>query len=119
MIVRIVEDATVEVSGMMASETYSDSTFKITYPKIEATLSHTSEDVTSGTDFTFTCSAEGGSSYHYIWYVNGVHEVEKEGVNTFTHTFTSGGVYNVSCVIWCMDNSQKIYGSISEDIQVN
>lgn len=125
MVVRIVEDATVKVSGMMASETYSESKFSIIYPKILATLSHTSKIVTSGTDFTFTCNArdanEGSSSdytYNYIWYVNGVRQDGKEE-KTFSHTFTSGGVYNVSCVVWCMDNSEKIYGSISEDIQVN
>ncbi len=116
--IRIVENAAVAVTGNLASATYAGSSFTITYPKINATMTCSSQSITKNNEVTFTCSAQGGASYNYIWYVNGNHVVEQTA-NTLDYTFTNGGIYNVSCIVWCMDGTEKIFGSISKDVQVN
>ena len=116
--VRVIENATVKVSGVLASGTYVDGTISVSYPKLNVTVTPPSGSVKTGVEATFNCNVSGASSYHYVWYVNGVNEKEDQ-TGTFKHTFTNGGVYNISCIVWAMDGSVKIYGSSSVDIEVD
>ncbi len=122
MSIRFVENAHVNVSGTLASGVDAESTIYVVYPSISATVSHSQTTLTTGNEVTFTCNAETGITgtvaLNYIWYVNGVREKESTE-KTFKHTFSASGTYNISCVVWCMDGSVKIYGSDSEDVQVN
>lgn len=116
--IRFVENAAVAVTGNLASATYAGSSFTITYPKINATMTYSPQSITKNNKVTFTCDAGSGDAYNYRWYVNGNYEEGKTG-NTFEYTFTNGGIYNVSCIVWCMDGTEEIFGSVSQDVQVN
>lgn len=115
--VRIVENTTVIVSGSIQNVGTSNASFNITYMKLNVSVAGPTSIRVGSSSNGFSCFAEGGSNYVYQWYVNGVPQLLANR-DTVGITISKKGIYTISCVVYCLDNGTKIYGSASTDVRV-
>lgn len=115
----IVDDASTTVRGQVYASSFVLGNFNVTVPGIiigNAGQNVQTAALNASRQFTWTTdtTATTGTIEKYEWYIDGVLEQTVNGVanNTWTHTFTTSGQFNVTCIARNTSGTEAGYSNV-------
>ncbi len=116
--VRVVENTTVSVEGTLLPGHFAGAELKVEYKSLSAVVSgRTPVEQNSSLNYICTVTGGGEAEYHYQWYLNGLPLYEHD-YSIYPMTWYNTGHYSLTCVVWCLDEGQRIYTSGTLDVEV-
>lgn len=114
--VRTVENASVCVQGSLAGSNGVTADLSVTYKKLKAIVTG-ADSLGINKSSAYLCTASGGESYQYQWFVDGVLCANSNN-SRYTVSFQKNGIHTISCIVKSLDSGTEISVSDSMEIRV-